>query len=199
MRRAGELREGKLGGASGAVDRADGAGPRRRARLLPARKARPHHAIPLQVASSYIELLDAAAPVTQKHDVLVCVQIDVRRAGREMKRLGGGDEGACLLLLREAASVARRLGSAEIKVFGLLRARQYAGVVRDAFDPFGHQARARSRLGDPRREGVDPELMGPHAEDSPGRATAPTPPSTAPTGSPRGRARRSGRASWRHC
>jgi hypothetical protein len=94
-------------------------------------------------------MYEAAAPVTQEHDVLVCAQIDVRRAGRDMKRLGGGDEGACELLLREAESLARRLGSAEIKVFGLLRPRQYAEVVRDAFDPFGHQARARSRLGDP--------------------------------------------------
>lgn len=50
-------------------------------------------------------------------------------------------------------------------MFGLLRPRQYAEVVRDAFDPFGHQARARSRLGDPGREGVDPELMGPYAEE----------------------------------
>ena len=117
------------------------------------------------VVSSYIELIEAAAPVTQEHDVLVCLQIDVRRAGREMKRLGGGDEGACELLLRETENMARRLGSAEIKVFGLLRPRQYAEVVRDAFDPFGHKARARSRLGDPGREGVDPELMGPHAEE----------------------------------
>ncbi len=38
-------------------------------------------------------------------------------------------------------------------------------MIRDAFDPFGHQARARSRLGDPGREGVDPALMGPHAEE----------------------------------
>jgi len=117
------------------------------------------------VISSYIELIEAAAPVTQEHDVLVCLQIDVRRAGRELKRMGGGEEAACELLLREAESLARRLGSAEIKVFGLLRPRQYAEVIRDAFDPFGHQARARSRLGDPGREGVDPELMGPHAEE----------------------------------
>jgi hypothetical protein len=117
------------------------------------------------VVSSYIELIEAAAPVTQEHDVLVCLQIDTRRAGREMKRLGGGDEGACELLLREAESLARRLGAAEIKVFGLLRPRQYSEVIRDAFDPFGHQGRARSLLGDPGRQGVDPALMGPHAEE----------------------------------
>jgi hypothetical protein len=67
------------------------------------------------VVSSYIELIEAAAPVTQEHDVLVCLQIDVRRAGRERKRLGGGEEAACELLLREAESLARRLGTAEIR------------------------------------------------------------------------------------
>jgi hypothetical protein len=75
------------------------------------------------VVSSYIELIEAAAPVTQEHDVLVCLQIDVRRAGRELKRLGGGDEAACELLLREAEGLARRLRSAEIKAFGLLQPR----------------------------------------------------------------------------
>jgi hypothetical protein len=48
----------------------------------------------------------------------------------------------------------------------LLRPRQYAEVIRDSFDPFGHQARARASLGDPSREGVDPALMGPQAEQA---------------------------------
>ncbi len=124
--------------------------------------------VPLEssVVSSYIELLEAAAPVTQEHDVLIALQIETRRAGRELKRLGGGDKGACELLLREAESLAQRLGTAEITVFGLLRPRQYAEVIRDAFDPFGHQGRARATLGDPDREGVDPALMGPHAEET---------------------------------
>ncbi len=60
----------------------------------------------------------------------------------------------------------KALGAADIRVFGLLRPRQYAEVIRDAFDPFGRQGRSRSRLGDPNREGFDPALMGPHAEES---------------------------------
>ncbi|HEY2333642.1 MAG TPA: SCO6880 family protein [Solirubrobacterales bacterium] len=113
---------------------------------------------------SYIELLESAAPVTQEHEVLLALQIDQRRGGREVKRLGGGDEGACELLLREAEALAQRLATAEITVFGLLRPRQYAEVIRDAFDPFGRQGRARAALGDPEREGVDPAMMGPLAE-----------------------------------
>jgi hypothetical protein len=115
---------------------------------------------------SYIELLESAAPVTQEHEVLLALQIDQRRGGREIKRLGGGDEGACELLMREAEALAQRLGAAEITVFGLLRPRQYAEVIRDAFDPFGRQGRARAALGDPEREGVDPSLMGPLAEQA---------------------------------
>jgi hypothetical protein len=113
------------------------------------------------VVSSYIELVEAAAPVTQEHEVLICLQIDARRGGREAKRLGGGVEGACELLMREAEALAQRLASAEVTVFGLLRPRQYAEVIRDSFDPFGHQGRARAALGDPEREGVDPALIGP--------------------------------------
>src|SRR6478609_1086923 len=51
-------------------------------------------------------------------------------------------------------------------LLGLLRPRQYAEVIRDAFDPFGHQGRARAALGDAEREGVDPALMGPLADET---------------------------------
>jgi hypothetical protein len=111
-------------------------------------------------------LLEAAAPVTQEHEVLIALQIETRRGGRELKRFGGGDEGAARLLLREAENLAKRLTSAEISVFGLLRPRQYAEVIKDAFDPFGHQARRRAAIGEPEREGVDPLLMGAQAEQA---------------------------------
>ena len=42
---------------------------------------------------SYIELLESAAPATQEHEILIAVQIDQRRGGRELRRLGGGDAG----------------------------------------------------------------------------------------------------------
>ncbi len=45
----------------------------------------------------------------QEHEILIAIQIDPRRAGRELRRLGGGDEAACELLLREAESLAERL------------------------------------------------------------------------------------------
>ncbi len=131
-------------------------------------QAKRDRSLPLDcnLVRSYIELLEAAAPVTQEHEVLIALQIDQRRGAREIKRLGGGEEGACELLLREAEALAQRLGTAEITVFGLLRPRQYAEVIRDAFDPFGHQGRTRAAIGDADREGVDPALMGPLAAEA---------------------------------
>ncbi len=40
------------------------------------------------VVSPYIELIEAAAPVTQEHDVLVCLQIDApsSRGGEQARR-----------------------------------------------------------------------------------------------------------------
>jgi hypothetical protein len=125
-------------------------------------------AVPLDsnLVRSYIDLIESAAPATQEHEILLALQIDQRRAARELRRMGGGDEAACELLLRESESLAERLTIAEVSVFGLLRARHYAEAIRDAFDPFGRQGRARAALGDPEREGVRPALMGPLADET---------------------------------
>jgi hypothetical protein len=115
---------------------------------------------------SYIELVESAAPATQEHEILVALQIDQHRGAKELKRLGGGDEGACELLLREAESFAERLSVADITVFGVLPPRQYAELVRDGFDPYGRRGRARAALRDQSREGVDPARMGPFADQT---------------------------------
>jgi hypothetical protein len=131
-------------------------------------QAQRDRAVPLDsdLVRSYIELVETAAPQTTEHEVVIAVQIDQRRGGRELRRLGGGIEAACELLLREAESLAERLTVAEVTVSGLLRPRQYAGLIRDAFDPFGRQSRARASLGQDGREGVEPALMGPLADET---------------------------------
>lgn len=123
-------------------------------------------AVPLDsgLVASYIELVESAAPATQEHEVLLALQIDERQGARELRRMGGGSQAACELVLREAENLAERLSIAEVTVYGLLRPRRYAEAIRDAFDPFGRQGRARAALGDPDRAGVDPALMGPLAE-----------------------------------
>ncbi|MEZ5078110.1 MAG: SCO6880 family protein [Solirubrobacterales bacterium] len=125
-------------------------------------------AVPLDsgLVASYIELVESAAPSTQEHEILLALQVDERRGARELRRLGGGIEAACELVLREAESFAERLSIAEVTVFGMLRPRRYAEAIRDAFDPYGRQGRARAALGELEREGVDPSLMGPLADES---------------------------------
>lgn len=125
-------------------------------------------AVPLDsgLVASYIELVESAAPVTQEHEILLALQIEERRAARELRRMGGGVDAACELLLREAENLAERLSLAEVTVFGLLRPRRYAAAIRDSFDPYGRQSRARAGLGDGDREGSDPALMGPVADEA---------------------------------
>jgi hypothetical protein len=123
-------------------------------------------ALDSRLVSSYIELVESAAPVTREHEILLALQIDERRASRELRRLGGGEQAACELVIREAETLAERLSVAEVTVFGLLRPRRYAAAIRDAFDPYGRQARGRSAMGEPEREGSDPALMGPLADEA---------------------------------
>lgn len=131
-------------------------------------QAQRDRSVPLDsdLVRSYIELVESAAPSATEHEVLIAVQIDQRRGARELRRLGGGVEAACELLLREAESLAERLTLAEVSVSGLLRPRRYAGLLRDAFDPFGRQARARASLAQQDQEGVEPALMGPLADEA---------------------------------
>jgi hypothetical protein len=115
---------------------------------------------------SYIELIESGAPASEEHEILLALQIDQKRGSRELRRLGGGKEASCSLLLREAEGLAERLALAELSVYGVLAPRQLAAVIRDGFDPFGRQGRARAHLGEPDRAGVDPALAGPTAAET---------------------------------
>jgi hypothetical protein len=117
------------------------------------------------LVASYVELIESAAPASQDHEILIALQISERLAGREMRRLGGGHEAACEVLLREAEGLAERLSLADVSVVGLLRSGDYARALRDAFDPFGRKARDRAALR--RGEGEEtPTAAGPMAEET---------------------------------
>ncbi len=116
------------------------------------------------LVSSYIELIESAAPASTEHEILIALQVSERLGGREMRRLGGGEQAACELLLRETEGLAERLSLAEITVAGLLRSGDYARTIRDAFDPFGRQARARAALA--RGEEDDAQRIGPMADET---------------------------------
>lgn len=124
--------------------------------------------VPLATSSvaSYIELVESAGAVTQDHELFVCVQIDAKKAWRQVKRLGKGNQGAVTLLLRELETLAERLVAADIQVQGALRPRMLARVIRDAYDPYGRTFRNRLAAVSPDRAGVSPAQAWPLAADA---------------------------------
>ena len=103
--------------------------------------------------ASYLDLVDSAGIVTQDHELFLALQIDRRRAARGIKRLGGGDEGACAVLTRELELLAERLQGAQIGVRGALRPSTLAKALRVAYDPWSRIALARMEARDPARRG----------------------------------------------
>lgn len=107
---------------------------------------------------SYLELTSSAPSVTRDHELFVCLQIDAKRAWRQIKRAGGkqgADAGACGVLLRELESLAEHLSAAEVSVVGALRPGMLASAVRVAFDPWSRPGLARLAATDPDRDGID--------------------------------------------
>jgi len=123
--------------------------------------------VPLASSSvaSYIELVESAGLVTQDHELFLALQVDARRAWRQVKRLGKGDSGAIALLVRELEVVAERLVAADVQVQGALRPRMLARAIRDAYDPYGRTFRNRLATVDRDRAGVDPAQAWPVAVD----------------------------------
>lgn len=117
-------------------------------------------AVPLDslAMQSYLELTSSAPAVTRDHELFVCLQIDAKRAWRQIKRTGGTlgmDAGACAVLLRELEALAERLTAADVRVVGALRPGMLAAAVRVAFDPWSRPGLARLAAADPDRDGID--------------------------------------------
>ena len=111
--------------------------------------------LPMQ---SYLELTSTAPAVTTDHELFVCLQIDAKRAWRQIKRAGGKDgpdAGACGVLLRELEALAERLAAADVRVVGALRPGMLAAAIRVAFDPWSRPGLARLAVADPDRDGID--------------------------------------------
>jgi hypothetical protein len=115
--------------------------------------------------ASYLDLVDRAGIVTQDHELFLALQIERRRAARGIKRLGGGDEGACAVLVRELELLAERLQGAQIGVRGVLRPSSLAKALRVAYDPWSRIALARMEARDPAANGVSVSGAGPLAAE----------------------------------
>jgi hypothetical protein len=113
------------------------------------------------IMRSYLEVLDDAGPVSQTHEVLLALQIDVRRSARAVKAAGGGDAGACEVLRRELRSLTANLVNAEVSVEGVLTPRLFAAALRTAYDPGSRSHLARLEARDPGRAGSVAIAAGP--------------------------------------
>jgi hypothetical protein len=98
--------------------------------------------------------------------LFVALQIDARRAWREVKRLGRGNDGAVALLLRELETLAERLAGADVQVQGALPPRMLARTLRDAYDPYGRSYRNRLAALEPELAGVPLAQAWPLATDA---------------------------------
>ena len=116
--------------------------------------------VPLEslAMQSYLDLVGSAPAVTKDHELFVCLQIDAKRAWRQIKRAGGkhgADAGACAVLLRELEALGERLGAADVRVVGALRPGMLASAIRVAFDPWSRPGLARLAAADRERDGID--------------------------------------------
>lgn len=87
------------------------------------------------VGRSYRALMDEAAPVTRRHQVVVGLTVDTARSGRSMRAAGGGLAGLGQILSREVHALRRALEGADVPVDGVLGPRALCRLIHDASAP----------------------------------------------------------------
>jgi len=107
---------------------------------------------------SYLDLVDEAGPLQQRHKTYLAVQVAAPPAARPAR-----DAPACALLLEEVRRLVPHLEAAGIPVAGALTPRLVALALRSAFDPVSITTTAGRTPGDPSSEGCGPEAAWPLA------------------------------------
>ncbi len=132
---------------------------------------------PPQAAAVAAELLTAALPTAVRREAYLAFTMDERRAATGIRAAGGGEAGACAVLMRHVRALAGSMGDAELEVEAWLAPRELAEVIRTGFDPDSgaplHHRRAAGEsallAGLPHpglAAGVDPGLAGPAAAEA---------------------------------
>jgi hypothetical protein len=85
----------------------------------------------------YRQALAGGLHAGYRHECLLALRVDARRAWRQVRRAGGRnmDLGACALLMRELTAFAEQLEAAGIAVQDVLGPRGVAEVIRSSFEP----------------------------------------------------------------
>ena len=86
-------------------------------------------------ASSYAELVNEAGPAGERHDTVLTISLDLRRAARTVRREGGGLAGAAAVLRQEMSVFEEAVTAADLVPGGWLDSSDVAVLVRTAFDP----------------------------------------------------------------
>jgi hypothetical protein len=132
---------------------------------------------PGQATAVTTELLTAALPAAVRREAYLAFTMDERRATAGIRAAGGGEAGACAVLVRHVRALAGAVADAELEVSGWLTPRELAEVIRTGFDPDGASSLAERRAaqasvllaGHPHTglaAGVDPGLAGPVAAEA---------------------------------
>ena len=86
-------------------------------------------------SESYRQLMDGSAPVSERHESLISLSLDMRAAARQIRDAGGGVPGAAAVLARQLTLFASRLPSLDLRHDGWLTPDDVALILRGAYDP----------------------------------------------------------------
>jgi hypothetical protein len=112
---------------------------------------------------SYLALLDDQGPRTQRHEVLLAVQVSASRASVSTRRPRRSlDLGSCAVLSSELRALARVLSRADVEVRGVLSPRMLAASLRTAADPAARDRLTQRSAVDPQSAGASARAMFPH-------------------------------------
>jgi len=127
---------------------------------------------PQQVRDLVADLTADAAPVAAARRTYLTITLSATRARLAIKGAGGGELGACAVLVRELLAMQSGIAGADIEVVRHLTSRQLAEVIRTGYDPHAvatlaaHEAAAKAPGWTGLAPGVDEELAGPAAAES---------------------------------
>lgn len=98
-------------------------------------------------ASTYLDLIQRAGPVGDKHVSTISLAIDLRKASRDIRLAGGGRRGAIHVLQQEMTTLSTALRSAELHPRSWYEPEDFAAVLRTAYDPDAAATLDRTRVG----------------------------------------------------
>ncbi|MBP9115758.1 MAG: hypothetical protein KBF89_05375 [Acidimicrobiia bacterium] len=87
------------------------------------------------IAVAYQELIADAGPVTTNHEIYIVMSISQGKSAKAIKAAGGGDNGACEVLLSELNNMYAHLTGAAVQLIGTLSPEEIALMFRVGFEP----------------------------------------------------------------